>query len=189
MKTTASEIRLVSIGEINREILEYLALTLSSTFSAPCRNDARSINPEPFYHARRRQYHSSQILAELLSLNVSTDTKILGVCEVDLFIPIFTFVFGEAQVSGPAAVMSAHRLSQEFYGLPEDNKLFLGRCEKEATHELGHAFGLVHCPHYECVMHFSNSIEQVDIKQSAFCPTCLALLADISIPKAEFVLG
>lgn len=186
---TASEIRLVSIGEINREILEYLALTLSATFSVPCRNHPGFINPATSYNTKRRQYNSSQVLVDLLSLDIPVDAKILGVCEVDLFIPILTFVFGEAQVAGPAAVMSVHRLSQEFYGLPEDNNLFLDRCEKEATHELGHAFGLVHCRNYECVMHFSNSVEQVDIKQSVFCSACQTNLGEISTHKAECVLG
>jgi archaemetzincin len=47
---------------------------------------------------------------------------------------------------------------------------------KEAVHELGHAFGLVHCKDFECVMHFSNSIEQVDLKANAFCRKCADLL-------------
>jgi archaemetzincin len=74
--------------------------------------------------------------------------------------------------------MSVFRLHQRFYGLPEDERLFYERCEKEALHELGHTFGLVHCKLYECVMHYSNSIEQVDLKHSRFCPSCSALMTE-----------
>lgn len=96
--------------------------------------------------------------------------------EVDLFIPILTFVFGQAQLGGRVALMSAHRLHPQFYGLPEDKKLFYSRCEKEANHELGHTRGLTHCRSYDCVMHVCNSVEQVDLKRSSFCATCDALM-------------
>jgi len=86
-------------------------------------------------------------------------------------------VFGEAQLDNQAALTSVHRLRQEFYGLPEDERLFFERCEKESLHELGHAFGLVHCREWECVMHSSNSIEQVDLKGGRCCDRCSALLS------------
>jgi len=93
-------------------------------------------------------------------------------------------VFGEAQLSNRAAVMSAYRLRQSFYGLPDNDVMFYERCEKEAVHELGHAFGLVHYKGFERVMHFSNSIEPVDLKSSAFCPSCARLLAQAIDPVA-----
>ncbi|HXG93242.1 MAG TPA: hypothetical protein VNN73_12900 [Blastocatellia bacterium] len=111
----------------------------------------------------------------MLAIN-SNGTKTLGVADVDLFIPIFTFVFGEAQLAGRAALISVHRLRQQFYGLPEDERLFYERCEKEAVHELGNVFGLAHCKRFDCVMRFSNSIEMVDIKTNSFCATCAGLL-------------
>ena len=91
---------------------------------------------------------------------------------MDLFIPILTYVFGEARIGGRVAIFSATRLKQEFYGLPQDQVLFYERCEKEALHELGHTFGLVHCPFYDCVMHYSNSIEDVDVKNATWCRDC-----------------
>jgi archaemetzincin len=102
--------------------------------------------------------------------------KILGVTEVDLFIPIFTFVFGEAQVGSSLALTSTHRLQQQFYGLPEDRESLFARAEKEAVHELGHAFGLPHCRSFDCVMRFSNSVEEVDLKACNFCQLCEAKL-------------
>lgn len=171
------EIQLVAVGKVDRQVLDYLAMTLPDDIGVPCSISRQVVDPASAYHSTRLQYHSTQILAKLLDEPAPAGIKTLGVCDVDLFIPILTFVFGEAQLGNRAAVISAHRLRQPFYGLPPDDRLFYERCEKEAVHELGHAFGLIHCQDFECVMHWSNSIEQVDLKRSHFCPACAGLLA------------
>jgi archaemetzincin len=113
-----------------------------------------------------------ELLVDLYRLGAPKECKVLGIASVDLFVPVLTFVFGQAQLGNRAAVLSTYRLHQDFYGLPEDEDLFFHRCEKEAVHELGHTFGLVHCRDSECVMHLSNAIEQVDQKTAAFCEVC-----------------
>ena len=173
---TRCEIRIVPIDGVDGELLEYLALTLTGSFAVPGTVLAETLDPRPSYHASRRQYHSTGLLAQLRKFSNGGGQKILGVTEVDLFIPIFTFVFGEAQVGGSLALMSTHRLRQQFYGLPEDRELLFTRAEKEATHELGHAFGLPHCRSFDCVMRFSNSVEGVDLKGCNFCQLCEAKL-------------
>lgn len=180
MQSLVSEIKLVAIGEVDRELLEYLSLTLPGALGIPCVEVASSLNPQGAYNEVRRQYHSTQLLQMLHDMDQSSCGKILGVADIDLFIPIFTFVFGEAQVGGTCALMSAHRLQQKFYGLPDDRALLLKRVEKEATHELGHAFGLGHCRDFDCVMHFSNSVEEVDLKANDFCRLCEPKLSGIS---------
>jgi archaemetzincin len=172
-------IQLVPVGNVNPAIVDYLALTLPETLGLRCEVRNSSIDINGAYSAARQQYDSTDILAQLAGLDAGGPVKILGVVEVDLFIPILTFVFGEAQLGRQAALISVHRLRQRFYGLPEDERLFFERCEKEAVHELGHAFGLVHCRDFECVMHFSNSIEQVDLKSNVFCDACAQLLASM----------
>ena len=167
-----SEIRIVPIDGVDGELLEYLALTLPGGFTAPGVVLAETLDPRPSYNASRRQYHSTDLLARLRKFVNGEGQKILGVTEVDLFIPIFTVVFGEAQVGGSLALISTHRLRQQFYGLPEDRALLFARAEKEATHELGHAFGLPHCRSFDCVMRFSNSVEEVDLKGCNFCQLC-----------------
>src|SRR5271166_3850271 len=92
----------------------------------------------------------------------------------DLYIPILTFVFGEAQLGGKGAVVSHHRLRQEFYGLPEDADLLANRLLIESVHELGHTLSLTHCHDYQCAMAPSHAVEWIDIKDSGFCEDCLS---------------
>jgi len=93
---------------------------------------------------------------------------------VDLYIPILTFVFGEAQMGGPCAVVSAHRLRQEFYGLPPNPELFRQRVIKEAVHEIGHTLNLTHCEDYSCAMAPSHAVEWIDLKEGTLCAGCRA---------------
>ena len=168
------KVRIVPVGKIEPALLEYLAMTLPDGVGGPCTVAGRPIDAREAFDPRRRQYHSTRILSLLASAPSAAEpgTRTLGVADVDLFIPILTFVFGEAQLGGSAAVISAARLRQEFYGLPGDGTLFYERCAKEGMHEIGHTLGLVHCPSYDCVMHYSNSIEDVDLKRPVWCREC-----------------
>ena len=172
-----TESNIVPVGSVDRNILEYLSAALSETIGARCVVSNLTVDPSDAFNATRRQYNSTQILSKLLEAGTRNGGKLLGVTDVDLFIPVLTFVFGEAQLDNQAALTSVHRLRQQFYGLPEDERLFFERCEKESLHELGHAFGLLHCREWECVMHSSNSIEQVDLKKNVLCDSCAAILA------------
>lgn len=172
------QLDIVPLGNLDRTVVEFLSHSLRESLRIKCLIRNAPADLSGAYHPTRQQYNSTQILAQLAKIDCSDKTKILGVTEVDLFIPILTFVFGEAQLGQRAALISVHRLRQSFYGLPEDPGLFYERCEKEAIHELGHLFGLVHCHNFECVMHFSNSVEQVDLKATAFCGACDAFLRD-----------
>ena len=166
------EIYLVRIGRPDPDILEFLSLALPEHLPFRCRLSDEPVPVEEAFNAVRGQFYSTQLLARLAAMPVAEGARILGVADVDLFIPILTFVFGEAQLGGQAAILSACRLRQEFYGLPPNAELFLDRVEKEALHELGHTFGLVHCRDIDCVMHFSNSVEEVDLKSNEFCSVC-----------------
>ncbi len=152
--------------------LEFLAEAISKHFHIPATVLALSLDLERAYDRYRNQYHSTDFLSQLLDLRPDDGVRILGVTDLDLFIPILTYVFGEAQLDGHAAVISCHRLRNELYGLPADNKLLQSRLLKEAIHELGHTFGLVHCQNPTCVMRVSTYVEEIDFKGVDFCPDC-----------------
>ena len=92
--------------------------------------------------------------------------------EADLGIPMLTFLFGQAQLDGPIALISLCRLRQEFYGMPPDEALLHERIVKEMLHELGHTFGLTHCGDGNCAMSLSTHIEFVDAKSARYCARC-----------------
>lgn len=131
----------------------------------------------PYYAVERRQYHATLLLAALLRHLPDPNGKIIGLTSVDLFIPVLTFVFGQSQLDGAAAIASTYRLHSEYYGLPANEALLRERTVKETLHELGHAFGLVHCRDQRCVMRASTYVEEVDLKDAEFCRACGERLA------------
>lgn len=156
--------------------LEGVGDAIKKEFGYETRISKSKIDPEDFYDPVRGQYHSTAILKEMLDELPPDAAKMIGITPSDLFIPILTFVFGEAQLDGRVAIVSLARLRQEFYGLPPNPPLLQRRLLKEIKHELGHTFGLVHCTLRGCVMSMANSIADVDAKGSTFCAGCRELL-------------
>ncbi len=156
---------------------EALLSGVADAFPNPLQATAVAVDLSPSFEPSRRQHHATLVLAALLRHRSAPDAKLLGIVPVDLFIPVLTFVFGQAQLDGPSAVVSTYRLRSEFYGLPPDEGLLVERAIKESVHELGHAFGLVHCPFYACVMYASSAVDEVDVKGSVFCGRCASALA------------
>ena len=130
--------------------------------------------PEKAFDKTRNQHRSNFILTLIQAYaSKRKDTnRILGVTDVDIFVPELNFVFGEAALQGKAALISLWRLKPEFNGSPPDTGVLAERSLKEAVHELGHTLGLRHCPRSSCVMHFSNSVFDTDRKKSLFCDDC-----------------
>ena len=162
---------LIPIGNGDEVILEALRHPLEEVFGQRAQIGDSIALPQESWDQQRGQHLASFLLAELPSLPYSGD-RVLGVVDVDIFAPGLNFVFGQADISGKRALISLQRLRQEFYGLPRDENVFRERALKEAVHELGHTYGLRHCPDPTCVMHFSNSLPDTDLKGWNFCPVC-----------------
>ncbi|HVB28314.1 MAG TPA: archaemetzincin family Zn-dependent metalloprotease [Terriglobia bacterium] len=168
-------IQLLAIGEMDPAAMESLRAGLAAEFDAECERLDAAFDPAPSLHPERQQYFSSDILNRMQRELAPARGLLLGVTPLDLYIPILTFVFGEAQMKGACAVVSTHRLRQEFYGLPPDRGLLQARLLKEAVHEIGHALGLTHCDDYRCAMAASHAVELIDVKGSSLCAGCRAL--------------
>ena len=156
-----------------RKLLAPLVERLERRFPLAVKLHPPWFDPEEAFDPSRGQYDSRGLLAALLGKPVADAERVLGVTSVDLFVPVLSYVFGEAQLGGRAALVSVHRLRNEVYGLPGDDVVLLERLEKEAVHELGHTYGLVHCREIGCVMLSSTYAEEIDFKGAAFCPACL----------------
>ena len=169
-----STLQLLRVGPFEPALARELALSLAAEFQVPCEVLPRIADPEFAFHPERQQYHSSEILAWMQTQITAATWRLLAVTAADLYIPILTFVFGEARLDGKTAVVSTHRLRQEFYGLPADAELLQARLLREAVHELGHTFALRHCDDWQCAMASSSSVEAIDLKGSALCQVCRA---------------
>ena len=175
-------LQLLPVGMIDGRLLEELGPALARRFRMPCELLPDALDPEFAFHAERQQYHSSELLAFMQTLVGPETWRLLAITERDLYIPILTFVFGEAQVGGPCAVVSSHRLSQEFYGLQPDRDLLRERLLKESVHEIGHTLQLTHCDDYRCAMASSHAVEWIDLKDPNLCPNCLSRALTLVTP-------
>ena len=124
------------------------------------------------YNEKRQQYDAVKILNKFI--NEVENKKTIIFTSLDLCIPIFTYVFGLAKLGGFAAIVSSHRLRNEFYGLPANDRLLQTRLLKETIHEYGHLLELRHCNNYDCVMVSSMTVDDIDVKSAEFCKRCLA---------------
>lgn len=129
------------------------------------------------FDANREQYHSTPILKQLADAAPQWALKILALVDVDLFIPILTHVYGEAQLGGKACIVSSYRLKNEPWRHNSREKL-LERMVKESIHELGHTFNLRHCRDHRCIMHYCRSEADVDLKSEELCRYCRIMLHD-----------
>lgn len=171
-----SAVEILPLGDIPPGVIERIALRLGVW--VPCPVTALSGEPlsEAAWHAGRGQCSAPMILNAVRPPSWKKGVKCLAVTDVDLFIEGLNFVFGQADLAGPAAVISLARLRNEFYGLPAEDDLFIERAAKEAAHEIGHTAGLVHCK-LPCVMYFSNSLSDTDRKSQGYCASCRARIA------------
>ncbi|MEP9411705.1 MAG: archaemetzincin family Zn-dependent metalloprotease [Candidatus Brocadia sp.] len=162
---------ILPFGQIPKEVLDFLQIELTRRLGFHVRVNKADPLPQYAFNPWRNQYHSTKILENLRELKTD-DERILGIIDTDLYVPELNFVFGEAHIADKVCVISLVRLRQEYYGLPKDKNLFLSRTLKEAIHELGHTFKLSHCEDPKCIMHFSNSLRDTDIKGPDFCNRC-----------------
>lgn len=158
------------------DMLRRLGGLLEIEFQASVRYRNPWFDPEAAFDSSRGQYSSTRLLKQILEDPQEPADRTLGVTSVDLFTPVLTYVFGEAQLGGRAAVVSSHRLRNEVYGLPADETLLFERLHKEAVHELGHTYGLLHCSNLGCVMRSTAYAEEIELKSVGFCEICRALL-------------
>jgi archaemetzincin len=163
---------LVPIGGVAPQLLAWIERAAADWFPFPIRQLPAVPLPQGAYEPARGQYRSVEILKTLSRHAPADAARILGITEADLSIPMLTFLFGQAQLDGPVAVISLCRLRQEFYGLPPDEALLRERIVKEMLHELGHTFGLTHCGDTNCAMSLSTHVEFVDAKSARYCARC-----------------
>ena len=165
-------ITLFSHGQFKTEFLEKLARDVEIEFGMSVQITTAHTDISAFFNASRRQYDANQLLKMLDTESNSEALKTIGLFQVDLFVPILTYIFGQAVFKGKTGIASVYRLKNEQYGLPQNNTLLFQRFRKVVIHELGHTFGLIHCHVPSCVMRSTTYVEEIDQKKHHFCKKC-----------------
>lgn len=166
-----TNLNLVCLDFKECDLIPTIKSSLSEILSSSIDLSNLDLNLEPYFNQDRSQYDAGLILSGFDETMSQGRTILLT--SVDLFIPIFTFVFGLAKLNGAVGIVSDYRLRSEFYGLPSDENLLMTRILKEIVHEFGHLLNLRHCIDYRCVMASSNTADDLDVKGNHFCRQCL----------------
>jgi len=127
---------------------------------------------------QRLQYNVGHILQRLESRLFTSVDKVIGILDVDLFVPVFTHVFGEARQGGRVALISIFRLRENSMDTISDSAIALERAAKVALHELCHLYDLTHCESRQCLMHFSGSLSDLDQGSFNLCRYCRRFFED-----------
>ena len=165
-------IKLVSHGGFENSFLERIANDIKSAFGVPVTITPFDHDIVPYFDPARKQYDANLLLHLIHSEYAENSLKTIGLFKVDLFIPILTYIFGQAQYNGNSGIVSVYRLKNEQYGLTGNEVLLYERLRKVITHELGHTFGLIHCHVPNCVMRPGTYVEDIDQKKHFFCKKC-----------------
>ena len=167
-----AKIIIVPIGDLDFYQINRLASLLSEAFSSTVDIVQGTEMPSEAYHPARLQYFSTVILGKLERLRANDREKLLGIIDEDLYIPTKPYVYSEADPYAGCALLSCYRLRQEFYGLPEDEKLIFQRVKKEAINQIGYLFLMRYCKNPRCVMYHSADMSDTDVKTARFCDNC-----------------
>lgn len=175
------QITLVSCGYFEKDFLEVIADDVSREFLLPVKIKDGYLDLSEFHDPARRQYNGNSLLKEVDAKYASDTVKTIGLFSVDLFIPILTYIFGQAYLEGRSGIASLYRFSNERYGMKKNDEIMLERFKKEVIHELGHTFGLIHCHVPTCVMRSSTYVEDIDQKSASLCHQCREKLGEIQM--------
>lgn len=168
-------ITLITFGQLERDFLERIAGSVMNEFQAGVKLMEAHMDLSDFFDPSRRQYNGNKLLKRVATMHQSDDEIVIGLFYVDLFIPILTYIFGQAMLNGHAGIASTYRLMNERYGLPSDQNVLEHRFTKEIIHEIGHTYGLIHCHSPVCVMRSSTYVEDIDLKERHLCNQCRSM--------------
>ncbi len=170
------KITLVTFGNFEIDFLQKLVIKINAEFFINIQIKEGYFDISDFYDPGRRQYDANKLLYYFDNKYATDDSKTICLINVDLFIPIFTYIFGQAFLGGRSGIASIYRLSNERYGMEADPDILSERIAKEIIHELGHTFGLIHCHTPDCVMRSGTYVEDIDQKNISFCSNCREIL-------------
>ncbi len=149
--------------------MQAAAEALREALAIPVKAGPSLDTPRYAFNKERGQYHATSILRRLATLRTGA-ASIVGILEVDLFLPDAPYVIGDADRDAGTAVFSLSRLGHS------DPERVRRRTKVETIHAAGHLLGLSHCPDFRCAMFLSRDAADADRKGTGLCTACRTAL-------------
>ena len=162
------------LGGMDRALLESVAADVEQAFGVQVVMLPAKLLPRSAFYAARARYRGERLLEWLEAEKPAGADKILGVMSADLSVTkgqVYDWgVMGVAGLGKAAGVVSIHRLR---------SRNLATRTRQVSVHELGHTFGLSHCPSPQCIMNDAEGgVRAVDESSGHFCDGCQLKLQD-----------
>jgi archaemetzincin len=161
------ELQLIAVGGITQAFVKELEEPIRSVLATSVAAGRTTLTkPQYAFNKDRNQFHSNAIMRRLLTVREPGALMVLGIVDVDLFVPDSQFVYGEADRESKSGVFSTFRLKTE------NQDLLKRRSTIEAVHQAGHLVGLSYCEDVRCTMFFATSITDCDRRNLGLCNNC-----------------
>ena len=169
----------VPLGEVDFAMVNKLASNIGPVFNRSVDILKGMKMPQEGLNIIRNQYYAQVVLSKVERTKANSREKVIAVCEEDLYLPDENHIMSSADRLSGTAIVSLYHLRQDFYGLPEDERLVYPRLYKESIHRLCHLFGLRECRNQKCVNYYSQSMQDIDEKLDRLCDICQRKLTGI----------
>lgn len=182
----ASLVALQPLGaQIPSAELEAVSAAIAAFYAVRIETRAPLALPARAYYPVRKRYRAEKLLDYLVEQGGAEARVTLGLTSVDISTtkpPHEDWgILGLATLDGRSAVLSSFRCRRG----AKNAAHVRARFAKTAVHELGHSFGLEHCPSAGCIMHDGEGSVYTTDTEHDLCADTRARLAKAGLLRAD----